>query len=259
MRMLSFARRNIKELLRDPLSYVFCLGFPIVMLVVMTVVDSTIPSDPMTGVKYMDIFTMPKLVPGIAVFGLSFIMLFAALSVSKDRSTALITRLRTSPMTPFDFIVGYMLPLLVLSVAQLLITVVCGMVIGAFAGSKVSIGRSFILVPALFPSAVFFTGLGMIFGTLLSYNAAPPCSSIIITLCGMLGGIWFSLDTVPEGNFFGVLCDVLPFRYPVDLGRAILTGDGEWLMPLLVSLAYGAVTVTLAVVAFRIRMNRESR
>ena len=75
-RMISFASRNIKELLRDPLSYIFCLGFPIVMLAAMTAINSMIPIDPTTGVKTMDIFETSKLTPGIAVFGMSFVMLY---------------------------------------------------------------------------------------------------------------------------------------------------------------------------------------
>ena len=46
MRAMTFASRNIKEILRDPLSYIFCLGLPIVMLIVMTIVDSSIPASP---------------------------------------------------------------------------------------------------------------------------------------------------------------------------------------------------------------------
>ena len=258
-RMISFASRNIKELLRDPLSYIFCLGFPIVMLAAMTAINSMIPTDPTTGVKAMDIFEISKLTPGIAVFGMSFIMLFATLSVSKDRSTALITRLRTSPMTAFDFIAGYALPLVVMAVGQTAITVVAGFFVGLITGSEYIFARALLLIPAMLPCALFFIGIGIVFGTLFSEKSAPPCSSIIISLCGILGGIWFSLDTIPEGNFFGILCNILPFRHPVDLGRAIMAGDsGAVAIPLLISLAYGAVTFALAVIVFKLRMKKDA-
>ena len=102
-RSLVFARRNLKELLRDPLSYIFCLGFPIVMLLVMTAINSMIP------VGTMDLFNIKKLAPGIAVFALSFVMLFATLSISKDRTGAFLTRLFASPMRSYEFILGYIL------------------------------------------------------------------------------------------------------------------------------------------------------
>ena len=36
-----FAVRNVKEILRDPLSYIFALGFPVVMLIIMTIVNNS--------------------------------------------------------------------------------------------------------------------------------------------------------------------------------------------------------------------------
>ena len=38
MKCLILARRNIKEMLRDPLSLIFCLGFPLVMLLLMQII-----------------------------------------------------------------------------------------------------------------------------------------------------------------------------------------------------------------------------
>ena len=107
-RVLVFSVRNFRELIRDPLSYIFCLGFPLVMLIIMTVVNKSIP--PEAG---MTIFNIENLSCGIAMFGLSFVMLFTTLSVSKDRSGAFLTRLYASPMKSMDFIAGYMLPCLV--------------------------------------------------------------------------------------------------------------------------------------------------
>ena len=113
MRSIIFSKRTVKEILRDPLSYIFCLGFPIVMLIIMTIVDQSIPPE-----AAMTIFHIPNLAPGIAFFGLSFVMLFTCLQVSKDRSTALMLRLYASPMKSLDFIAGYTLPVLVLAYWQ---------------------------------------------------------------------------------------------------------------------------------------------
>lgn len=125
-RVLAFSGRNLKELLRDPLSYIFCLGFPLVMLVIMSIVNQSIP--PESG---MTIFNIENLAGGIAMFGQSFIMLFTCLSVSKDRSGAFLTRLYASPMKSFDFIAGYTFPVLALSVIQSVITFAASMTAGA--------------------------------------------------------------------------------------------------------------------------------
>lgn len=135
-RALLFAGRELRELLRDPLSYIFCLGFPLVMMALMTAINSMIPAGTMT------LYEIDSLTAGIAVFGLSFVMLFAALSVSKDRAGAFLTRLFSSPMKAADFIVGYTLSLLVIAVGQLAVTFVCGALIGLAGDTPLPLGGS---------------------------------------------------------------------------------------------------------------------
>ncbi len=255
MRALVFAKRNLKELLRDPLSYIFCLGFPIVMMLVMTAINGMIP--PEAG---LTLFRIEALTPGIAVFGLSFVMLFATLSVSKDRSGAFLTRLFSSPMTAFDFIVGYTLPLIVMAVGQIAVSYICGAVIGLIDGTHLSLVGCLISSLSLLPIAIFFIGIGIFFGTLLSDKAAPPCSSIIISLCGVLGGIWFDVGIIPTGNFFGTVCRALPFSHSVDLGRALISGSYENIpIPLAVSAAWAVCCFILAVIVFNIKMRSEKK
>ena len=98
MRALVFGNRTFKEILRDPLSYIFCVGFPIVMLIVMSIVNDSIPAE-----SGMTVFQLKNLTPGIMVFGLGFVMLFTCIQVSKDRTTALMLRLYTSPIKTIDF------------------------------------------------------------------------------------------------------------------------------------------------------------
>ena len=112
-RTLAFADRNRKEILRDPLSYIFCLAFPLVMLAVMTLVNTSIPKE-----SGMTVFRIDNLCVGIAVFGQTFVMLFTGLTVSKDRSGSFLIRMYATPMEPADFTMGYMLPMLVIALAQ---------------------------------------------------------------------------------------------------------------------------------------------
>lgn len=109
MRALVFGNRTLKEILRDPLSYIFCVGFPIVMLIVMSIVNDSIPAE-----SGMTVFQLKNLTPGIMVFGLGFVMLFTCIQVSKDRTTALMLRLYTSPMKTIDFLIGYTLPVILI-------------------------------------------------------------------------------------------------------------------------------------------------
>ena len=102
MRMLAFAKRCAKEILRDPINLIFGLGFPLVLLVLLSAIQANIP---------VSLFEIDTLTPGITVFGLSFITMFSASLIAKDRETAFLQRLYTTPLTGFDFILGYMLPL----------------------------------------------------------------------------------------------------------------------------------------------------
>ncbi|MBR4875770.1 MAG: ABC transporter permease, partial [Clostridia bacterium] len=112
MRMMTFAGRCAKELLRDPLNLAFGLGFPLVLLVLLSTIQANIP---------VPLFEIDTLTPGITVFGLSFMTLFSATLISKDRESALLQRLYTTPLTGLDFILGYMLPLLPIVIGQALL------------------------------------------------------------------------------------------------------------------------------------------
>ena len=113
MKMLSFAKRNTKEILRDPITLCFGLGFPLVLILLLSAIQANIP---------VELFEIQHLAPGITVFGLSFMTLFSASLISKDRGSSLLQRLYTTPLTPLDFILGYTLPIIPFAVAQ---SIVC--------------------------------------------------------------------------------------------------------------------------------------
>ena len=96
--MLTFAKRNAKEILRDPLNLGFGLGFPLVLILMLSAIQANVP---------VSLFEIDHLTPGITVFGLSFMTLFSATILAKDRGSALLQRLYTTPLTPVDFILAY--------------------------------------------------------------------------------------------------------------------------------------------------------
>lgn len=248
-----FFVRNIKEMLRDPLSYIFCLGFPLVMLVIMTLVNESIP--PEAG---MTIFRIDSLAGGVAVFGQTFVMLFTALSVSKDRSGAFLVRMYATPMVSFDFTIGYMLPMLVISVIQSVVTYLASFVISLVVGVELSILGLLCSVLALIPSALFFISLGVLFGTLFSEKAAPGLCSIIISLGSFLGAIWF--DAESTGGVLLKICKCLPFLYCTKAARASMTlefgWEGFWI-PMLIATGCAAGLTVLSAVAFRKKMKAD--
>lgn len=253
MRAIIFAGRNIKELLRDPISYIFCLGFPLVMLIVMSIVNESIPAQ-----ANMVIFRIEYLSGGIAVFGLTFVMLFTCLQIAKDRGSAFLLRLYASPMTAADFIIGYTLPILVIAVTQSAVTYAASVVIGTITGYSFSVGGILLAMLILIPADIMFIGIGLLFGTIFNEKAAPGLCSIVISLSAMLGGIWMDVDHLSGGlkNF----CEALPFYHVVAAARSAVLGTTEEIAShLLIVAVYMTAIFVLSVVVFARKRQNDLR
>lgn len=249
----AFAVRNIKELSRDPLSYIFCLGFPLVMLIIMTIVNESIPPE-----ANMTIFRIDNLAGGIAVFGQTFIMLFTAMTVTKDRSGAFLVRMYASPMKSADFIGGYILPMIATAVIQSLVSFAVALVISLISGTEISLVGLLVAVATLIPSALMFTAFGLLFGTLFNEKSAPALCSIMISLASFLGGIWFDVESA--GGVMLKICKVLPFLYFTRTARSSIAldfGFREFILPLIIVTACAVAVTVIAVAVFRSRMKAD--
>ncbi len=210
MRMLAFAKRNLKELFRDPLTLFFGLGFPLVLLVLMNVIQRNVP---------VHIFELETLAPGIALFGLTFLALFSGLLLARDRSTAFLSRLAASPMTAADFLLGYLLPLLPMAVGQSVICLAAAVALGLPLSWNLPA-----VVLSLIPSALLFIALGLLCGTLFNdKQVGGMCGAILTNATAWLAGIWFDLSLV--GGAFQKIAYLLPFAHGADGAKAALAGD----------------------------------
>ena len=240
--MLSFAKRNVKEILRDPLSLFFGIGFPVILLLLLTAIQANIP---------VPLFELRHLSPGIAVFGLSFMTLFTATLIAKDRSSAFLQRLYTTPMTAAGFILGYTIPVLPIAMAQSLVCYLLAIVLGM----KPLITIVYAVL-AIAPCALMYIGLGLLCGSVFTdKQVGGICGALLTNLSAWLSGIWFDLDLV--GGTFKKIAYMLPFVHAVELERAVLAGDHSgaaghlpWV------LGYGIATVAVAVVLFLRQMRK---
>ena len=251
MKSIVFAGRVGKEIRRDPLSYIFCLGFPIVMLVVMSIVDSSIPAQ-----ANMTVFHIYNLAPGIAYFGLTFVMFFTGIQVSKDRTTALLLRLYASPMKPADYVTGYTLPVCILGIVQMAICFAAAFLVGLCKGYAFSFSAILLSMLLLVPSLLMFTGIGILFGSAVSEKAAPGLCSIIISAVGMIGGIWMDLDGI--GGLMKKIAWAMPFYHGVALAR-LPFGEGlsEMSGHLIWTLGSAVLFYALSIVVFTSRMKKD--
>ena len=241
--MLTFANRNAKEILRDPLTLIFGLGFPLVLILLLSAIQANIP---------VPLFEIGHLTPGIAVFGLSFMTLFSATTIAKDRGSALLQRLYTTPMTPVDFILGYTLPILPIALAQ---CVICYLV-AIFLGLPITVNILYAVIISI-PTDILFISMGLLFGSILNdKQVGGICGALLTNLCAWLSGTWFDLNLV--GGVFRKIADLLPFVHAVDMGRALLAGDFAGIFPhLWWVLGYGLVMLVAAVLLFLRQMKRQ--
>ena len=243
MRLLTFARRNTKEILRDPLTVCFGLGFPLVLLLLLSAIQANIP---------VELFEIGSLTPGITVFGLSFITLFSATVIAKDRSSSMLQRLYTTPMTPSDFILGYTLPLIPMAVAQTALCYPVAMLLGL--QPSVNILCAILLN---IPVSILFIALGLLFGSILNEKqVGGVCGALLTNLSAWLSGIWFDLSLV--GDTFRRVAYALPFVHAVELERAALSGQYADILPHLGwVLGYGVVCLAIAVLLFLRQMKKQ--
>lgn len=242
MRMLTFANRNAKEILRDPLNLAFGLGFPIVLLLLLSAIQANIP---------VELFEIQHLTPGIAVFGLSFMTLFSATVISKDRGSALLQRLYTTPLTPADFILGYTLPIVPIAVAQSVICYAVAMILGLEVTLNILYAIVFII-----PVSILFVALGLLFGSILNdKQVGGICGALLTNLSAWLSGTWFDLELV--GGVFKKIAYALPFVHAVEMERAVLSGSFSDIFPhIWWVLGYAAATLIAAVFLFLRQMKK---
>ncbi len=243
MRLLTFSKRTAKEILRDPLNFMFGLGFPVILILLLSAIQANVP---------VSLFQIESLAPGITVFGLSFMTLFAATLLAKDRESAFLQRLYTTPLQAADFILGYTLPILPIAVAQSIICYITAILLGL----PVTI-TIFYAVLFIIPVSLLFISLGLFFGSLLNVKqAGGVCGALLTNLTAWLSGIWFDLDLV--GGIFKKIADVLPFVHAVELERAVLSGNyGEIFPHIFWVTGYMIASAAAAILMFLRQMKRQ--
>ena len=243
MRMITFAKRCTKEILRDPINLGFGLGFPLVLLLLLSSLQANLP---------VSLFEIDTLTPGITIFGLSFMSLFSATLIAKDRESAFLQRLYTTPLTAFDFIIGYMLPILPIALGQ---TIICYL----FAiplGLTFSVNIIYAVI-GIIPMAIFNIALGLLCGSVFGVKQVGGiCGALLTNLSAWLSGVWFDLKLV--GGLFEKIANALPFVHAVEMEKALFNGNFEGVAShILPIVLYGGVISVVAVVVFLGQMKKQ--
>ena len=258
-RTLNFFNRNLKEISRELLMYVFCIGFPVVMLAIFQIINGyTDGNTPM--------FNLTALLPAIIMFSYTFVMLTMALIVSKDRQTFFLKRLYASPMKAYEFILGYSLVGLVIGLLQTLVCVLTGWIVSLITNANyISFGETLLLVVSEIPTLITSVFFGILFGTVFNDKTAPGICSIFISLAGVLGGCWMPIESM---GGFETFARCLPFYPTVYLGRVITgatnvfnltyTFDAVAKLGLIPIFLFTLASVALAVILFKKKMTSDN-
>ena len=243
MRMLTFAKRNFKEIVRDPLNLCFLFGFPIVLLILLSAIQANIP---------VSMFEIAHLSPGIAVFGLAFMTLFSATIISKDRQSSFMHRLYTTPMKPTDFILGYTLPLIPIALAEGVATYIFAIILGLEISANILLS-----IVLIIPIALLYIGIGLLCGSVFNdKQVGGICGALLTNLSAWFSGIWFDLDLV--GGGFKKIAYALPFVHSVEMQRAVIAGNyGDILPHLCWVLGYAIIVLVIAILLFLRQMKKQ--
>ena len=242
MRTITFAKRNLKEIIRDPLSIIFSLILPLFLLYIFE--QFKIPNE---------VYKIENFTPGIIIFSLSFITMFTASLVAKDRSTSLTTRLGVSPMKEIEYILGYALSVVPIVLLQNIIFFVAAIILGL----KPSINIIYTIL-AVLPISILFISLGILIGTITTEKSSSGVSSIVVQLVAFTSGMYFSTDMV--GKTFNTICKILPFQSTLDITKSILNRNcNNIIISILIVLLYTITTIGITIILFKKNMISDTK
>ena len=220
MRILTFANRNFKEIIRDPLSIIFSIILPLFLLY---------------------------------IFSLSFITMFTSSLVAKDRSTSLTTRLGVSPMKSIDYILGYSISVLPIVLIQNILFFMTAILLGL----NFSINIIYTILVSI-PISLLFISLGILIGTITTEKSSSGVSSIVVQLVAFTSGMYFSTDMV--GNTFSTICKILPFQSTLNITKSVLNNSyNNILTSTLIVVIYTIITILLEIFLFKKKMISDSK
>lgn len=239
MRFAAFASRNQKEILRDPLTILFGIGLPVVVMWLFTVMQQNMP---------MDLFKIENLAPGVIVFSFSFLTLFSGMLIGKDKGSSFLMRIFVSPLKPSDYIMGYTIPLIFIAAMQIVVCFVAAYFLDLQLNWNV-----LLTVLVLFVNALLYIGFGLMLGTFFTDKQVGGLFALFVNVATWFSGTWFTLDMI--GGAFEKIASLLPFVHAVDATRFALQGNySDILVPLLWVAGYTVVVYAIAISGFKKKM-----
>jgi ABC-2 type transport system permease protein len=196
-----------------------------------------------TEITYVDFMG-----PGIIIFGLLILVPTSARTMVRDKEKGFLSRLLTTPTRPVDFLLGYSLCLVVITIAQIFIFVVAAWGIGMDI-----VGSFWLAFLIFFLTGLCSIGIGMVIASLSkSENQAEPLCWLISMPLAMLSGCWFSIQMMP--SYLRTFAFLFPYAHAIDASRGVLirgVGLEAISSDLLFLIGWAVVVFIIGVVLFR--------
>ncbi len=239
MKAAYFAKRNAKEILRDPLSLIFGVLLPVILIALFSIISKNVP---------VEVFRPVNIVPGLTVFGFTFTTMSIGLLMAKDKSSSYLTRLFISPLKARDFIFGYFFPSLPVS----FIIAVCCLLTGILVGVPLSWNLLFTFLSFL-PFILFSSFVGVFLGTVCNETQIVGLGNLYIISSSILGGAWMDLNIL--GKSMKIITEILPFSHAIEASRIVLSGRPDYIwIHLLIVTGYAILFFFFSVFFFNKKM-----
>lgn len=240
MKLKALVKRNLLQTLLDPLSLIFCLGFPIVMLVLLQTIFASMEFVPPN-------FEIQNYAIGICVFGYTFTMMFTAMNVAEDKNSQFIMRINMAPVKKSVYLFSFMVSSMPVAFVQTVIFLLISLIFGFEFSVNLPIALGMLV-----PSMIFYVSFGVLLGALCkTEKQAGPICSILISATAMLGGVFMPIDNL---GIFSTIVNFLPFTHTVKVASELYSSGILACLPhLFWVLGYSLAIWILIIIAYKLK------
>ncbi|MBI1334560.1 MAG: ABC transporter permease subunit [Armatimonadetes bacterium] len=186
---------------------------------------------------------------GMAVQGIMFFAVNAAMNLLRDRRSGIWTRMKAAPVSQMSVILGNGLGAWIISAFVFLGVLAFGMLAFGFRVYGSWLGLGLVVLTASLMTA----GFGLFVASLgKTEEQSRGLSMFAVIMMVMLGGAWFPMSMMP--NFIQQISKVIPVRWAIDgVDATLYRGAGllDVAIPSLVLVGFAALFSTIAVVRLR--------
>jgi ABC-2 type transport system permease protein len=230
---VTYLRFELLRMLRNRRFFLFSLGFPLVMYLLIAVPNRNVEDLGGSGIPASVYYMV-----GLVAFGTMTAVLSSGARISAERSTGWNRQLRITPLRTADYfrtkvVVGY-----VAACGTIVVLYAAGTALGVRLPARDWIEMTLLILVGLVP----FAAGGIAMGHLVSIDAIGPAMGGTTGILAFLGGTWFPIT---GSGVFATLAKALPSYWLVQAGHVGLGGPAwgptGWLVVAGWSLALTAV------------------